>query len=124
MVLRDIIGRVQYATTINLGRCSISKAEIRGIVEGMSMVWDIEVRRLEIQLDSTTAISILLQINSSHQHASLATRFQRLRERDWETKIVHVYREANHLTDCLAGKCHNLQISSTIQSKDNHEIQR
>ncbi|CAN1250941.1 hypothetical protein LINPERPRIM_LOCUS7572 [Linum perenne] len=47
----------------------------------MVMAWELGVRRLEIQHDSTAAINILMQNNTSHQHASLVARFHRLRER-------------------------------------------
>ncbi|CAN1233930.1 Putative ribonuclease H protein At1g65750 [Linum perenne] len=60
MVLRNNTGRVQYAITINLGTCSITRVEMRGAVEGMAVAWDLGIRKLEIQLDSNAAISILL----------------------------------------------------------------
>ncbi|CAN1797338.1 hypothetical protein LINPERHAP1_LOCUS21229 [Linum perenne] len=75
MILRDSTARVRYVATINLRNCSITRAKIRGDVEGMSIVWDMGFRRLEVQLDSIAAISILLQGNSGHQHASLVARF-------------------------------------------------
>ncbi|CAN1171051.1 hypothetical protein LINPERPRIM_LOCUS7760 [Linum perenne] len=40
------------------------------------------------------------------------------RERDWETKIVHIYREANHLADCLAARGHDIDRGSTLRLED------
>ncbi|CAN1136491.1 Putative ribonuclease H protein At1g65750 [Linum perenne] len=124
MVIRDNSGRIQHAAAINLGRCSITWAEIRGAIEGMMTAWDMGIRRLEVQLDSTAAIIILMQGNTGHQQSNLVTRFQRLRERDWETKIIHAYREANHLANCLAGKGHNLPTGVAVRMEDNSEVRQ
>ncbi|CAN1775192.1 Putative ribonuclease H protein At1g65750 [Linum perenne] len=124
IALRSNSGKINYAAAINLGNCSITRAEMRGAVEGMDIAWNLGIRKLEIQLDSTAAINILLQSHNGHQHSSLAARFQRLRERDWETKIVHVYREANHLADCLAARGHDIDTGATLRLEDDPEIRR
>ncbi|CAN1138896.1 Putative ribonuclease H protein At1g65750, partial [Linum perenne] len=124
IVLRSHSGRINYAAATNLGNCSITRAELRGAVEGMAIAWNLGIRKLEIQLDSTAAINILLQSHNGHQHSSLAARFQRLRERDWETKIVHVYREANHLADCLAARGHDIDTGATLRLEDDPVIRR
>ncbi|CAN1824593.1 Putative ribonuclease H protein At1g65750 [Linum perenne] len=73
---------------MNLGKCSITRAEIRGALKGIKRAWMAGYRRLEVQLDSQVAVAIL------------AT--------DWEITINHVYREANHVTDFLASLRHSL----------------
>ncbi|CAN1138897.1 Putative ribonuclease H protein At1g65750 [Linum perenne] len=45
-------------------------------------------------------------------------------ERDWETKIVHVYREANHLADCLAARGHDIDTGATLRLEDDPVIRR
>ncbi|CAN1186582.1 Putative ribonuclease H protein At1g65750 [Linum perenne] len=59
---------------------------------------------------------------NGHQHSSLVARFQKLRERDWETKIIHVYREANHLADCLAAKGHDITLGSSMRFEEDPEV--
>ncbi|CAN1799557.1 Putative ribonuclease H protein At1g65750 [Linum perenne] len=59
-VLRDRDGRFARAFCANIGDCSITKAELRAIIEGMKMAWDLGVDRLHIQNDSSTAVSSLL----------------------------------------------------------------
>ncbi|CAI0558377.1 unnamed protein product [Linum tenue] len=44
---------------MNLGRCTITRAEIWGALRGLQMAWDSGRRRVELQLDSTTAITLL-----------------------------------------------------------------
>ncbi|CAN0918747.1 Putative ribonuclease H protein At1g65750 [Linum grandiflorum] len=58
-VLRDFAGRILQTYTLNLGKCSITRAELRGAVEDMCIAWDMGIRKLEIQLDSAAAIQIL-----------------------------------------------------------------
>ncbi|CAN1138893.1 hypothetical protein LINPERHAP1_LOCUS14583 [Linum perenne] len=70
----------------------------------MAIAWNLGIRKLEIQLDSTAAINILLQ--------------------NWETKIVHVYREANHLADCLAARGHDIDTGATLRLEDDPVIRR
>ncbi|CAN1841559.1 Putative ribonuclease H protein At1g65750 [Linum perenne] len=107
--IRDDCGRVIEAYSINLCSCSITRTEICEVVDGMTIAWELGIRRLAIQVDSRCVIDILIDTsNSSHQHSSLVTLFQRLREREWEVRLYHVYREANYLVDALANHGHGL----------------
>ncbi|CAN1170716.1 Putative ribonuclease H protein At1g65750 [Linum perenne] len=71
---------------MNLGICSITKAEIRGALEGIKRAWEAGYRKVEIQLDSQAAIAILND--------------------NWEVDIKHIYREANYAADHLASRGH------------------
>ncbi|CAN1777356.1 Putative ribonuclease H protein At1g65750, partial [Linum perenne] len=124
MATREESGRVIYEAAQNLGQCSITRVEIKGAVDEMMAAWDLGIRRLEVQIDSSSEVSILLQGNLSHQHASLVTRFQKLREREWELRIKHIYREANHLADCLADKGHSLPCGSTTRLKTDVDVRK
>ncbi|CAN1139259.1 Putative ribonuclease H protein At1g65750 [Linum perenne] len=123
-VIRNMVGRVLVAGAINLGRCSITRAEMKGVIEGMQAPWELGVRRLEVQMDSSAVMGMLLDGNLNNQHASLISRFQRLRGRDWELRFIHVYREANHLADCLANKGHQLQLGVRSMLADDTEVRR
>ncbi|CAN1179715.1 Putative ribonuclease H protein At1g65750, partial [Linum perenne] len=74
--IRDDCSRCIAAYSINLGSCSITRAEIREAVDGMKIAWELGIRRLAIQVDSTCVIDILTDTsNSSHQHSRLVTLF-------------------------------------------------
>ncbi|CAL1413874.1 unnamed protein product [Linum trigynum] len=107
--LRDWQGRLLGAYTMNLGKCTITRAEIWGALKGLELAWEAGHRQVELQLDSRTAMS-LLQVpgQHNHQHADLTLSFQALLRRDWDVRIIHIYREANFLADCLAHKGHSL----------------
>ncbi|CAN0824718.1 Putative ribonuclease H protein At1g65750 [Linum grandiflorum] len=79
---------------MNLGCCSITRAEMRGIVEGLKLAWSLGIRRIRVQSDSATAIAILLNGSSlDHQH---------------------IYREANCAADYLANLGHSFMFGFHI----------
>ncbi|CAN1828517.1 Putative ribonuclease H protein At1g65750 [Linum perenne] len=114
-VLRMNDGQVIHAFSANLGGCSITRAEMRAIVEGTTMAWDLGIRKLAIQTDSIAAVRILQdRSRQDHQHANLARRFQELVGWDWEVSLIHVYRESNFLADSLAAMAHSLPFGTHL----------
>ncbi|CAN1845776.1 Putative ribonuclease H protein At1g65750 [Linum perenne] len=109
-ILRQANGQGICAYAINLGVCSITRAEIRGALEGIKQAWNAGYRRVEVQLDSQAAIAILLDksVTVSHQHALEVLEFRDWLDRDWALKLKHVYREANRVADYLASYGHTL----------------
>ncbi|CAN1249089.1 Putative ribonuclease H protein At1g65750 [Linum perenne] len=72
---------------MNLGKCSITRAELRGAVSGLQLAWERGYRKIPLQLDSQCAVR-LLQAEGLDDHA-------------------HVYRESNHAADYLANVGHS-----------------
>ncbi|CAN1123825.1 Putative ribonuclease H protein At1g65750 [Linum perenne] len=95
---------------MSLGVCSITRAEIRGALEGIKRAWLAGYRRLEVQMDSQAAIAILMDKSDTitHQHALEVYEFREWLGRDWVLKLKHVYREANQVADFLASHGHTL----------------
>ncbi|CAN1850138.1 Putative ribonuclease H protein At1g65750, partial [Linum perenne] len=67
-LLRDREGNCLRAYAVNLGACSITRAEIRGAIEGIRCAWTEGYRKVEVQMDSQTAIAILLDRRPSIDH--------------------------------------------------------
>ncbi|CAN1142156.1 Putative ribonuclease H protein At1g65750 [Linum perenne] len=108
-IIRDSDGRFVGAYAANLGVCSIMRAELRGIVEGMKLAWNKGIRKLSIQSDSKAAVETLSNRRSPvGQHSSLVEQFFELSSRLWEVSIHHIYREANYAADYLANFGHSL----------------
>ncbi|CAN1259217.1 Putative ribonuclease H protein At1g65750 [Linum perenne] len=84
---------------MNLGRCTITLAELRGALEGIRQSWISSFRKVEMQIDSTAAVAIMLWRSLN---------FEICLSKDWEITIKHVYREANQAADFLANVGHNL----------------
>ncbi|CAN1830176.1 Putative ribonuclease H protein At1g65750 [Linum perenne] len=107
-ILIDSNGNCILAYTMNLGICSITRAEIRGALEGVRRAWNSGYRRLEIQIDSQAVVALLRETSSkiTHSHALEVLEFQDWMKHDWEVKLIRVYREANHAADHLASRGH------------------
>ncbi|CAN1127069.1 Putative ribonuclease H protein At1g65750, partial [Linum perenne] len=104
-IIRTSDGRSLIAFTMNLGQCSITRAEIRGAITGLELAWNYGFRRVELQVDSQAAISLLSsQTVPEHQHAVEVLHFQYLCKRDWRVNIRHVFHEANNAANFLASQ--------------------
>ncbi|CAN0904399.1 TNF receptor-associated factor homolog 1b, partial [Linum grandiflorum] len=107
-LIRDDSGRFVKAFAANLGRCSITRAEMRAIVDGLKLAWTLGIRRIRVQSDSRTAIAIFANASDlDHQHAALVMQFKELCSRQWEVHLSHIYREANYAADYLANLGHS-----------------
>ncbi|CAN1860132.1 Putative ribonuclease H protein At1g65750 [Linum perenne] len=113
--VRNNHGDMIKAFSMNMGGCSITRAEIRGIIEGMKLAWSHGLRKIEVQTDSLCAIQILqMTANDDHQHAGLVCIFKDMIQWDWEVSIRHIYREGNFLADSLAAKGHSLSFGTHL----------
>ncbi|CAN1217840.1 Putative ribonuclease H protein At1g65750 [Linum perenne] len=121
-LIRNDQGKFVHAFTANLGDCSITRAEICAIVQGMKLAWDLGIRKLLIQSDSTAAVAILLRDDTNHQHAILALEFQELKSRSWDITITHVFREANCGADYLANLGHSYCFGFHLFSQPNSTL--
>ncbi|CAN1225592.1 Putative ribonuclease H protein At1g65750, partial [Linum perenne] len=105
-LIRNDQGQFVQAFTANLGDCSITRAEMGAIVQGMKLAWDLGVRKLLVQSDSKAAVAILQKEDTNHQHAILVSEFIEFKSRRWDCSITHVFREANYGADYLANLGH------------------
>ncbi|CAN1195923.1 Putative ribonuclease H protein At1g65750 [Linum perenne] len=103
-LVRNSNGQCLGAFAMNIGYCSITRAELRGAIQGLRLAWDVGVRRVELQVDSMTVVQLIEPPNDPmHLHAMEVRDIRELLSRDWEVRVKHVYREANHAADHLAG---------------------
>ncbi|CAN1781286.1 Putative ribonuclease H protein At1g65750, partial [Linum perenne] len=110
-VIRDDSGRFVSAFSMNLGSCSIMRAELRSIVEGTKRAWNLGIRNLRIQSDSAAAVRMLTSPDYvSNQHDSLIQQFVELSSRDWRITVQHIYRKANFAADYMANLGHSLDL--------------
>ncbi|CAN1131022.1 Putative ribonuclease H protein At1g65750, partial [Linum perenne] len=107
-LIRNDHGQFVSAFTANMGDCSITRAEMGAIVQGMKLAWNLGIRKLLVQSDSKAAIAILQNKETNHQHAILVSEFRELFSRRWDVSLAHVFREANFCADYLANLGHRL----------------
>ncbi|CAN1797950.1 Putative ribonuclease H protein At1g65750 [Linum perenne] len=118
-LIRNDQGKFVHAFTGNMGNCSITRAEICAIVQGMKLAWELGIRKLLIQSDSKAAIAILLREDTNHQQAIFVSEFQELKSRSWDISITHVFREANCDADYLANLGHSYCFGLHLFSQPN-----
>ncbi|CAL1413103.1 unnamed protein product [Linum trigynum] len=112
-LIRDSMGRCRAAYVCNLGHCSITAAELKGAAEGLRLAWDRGFRKVELKIDSTTAIAVMKNCkDDSHRHGLLAQQVRVLLDRNWRVRISHVYRECNFAADYLASKGHSVDFGT------------
>ncbi|CAN1133649.1 Putative ribonuclease H protein At1g65750, partial [Linum perenne] len=89
------------------------RADIRAIIEGLKLAWNLGIKKLRVQSDSQTAISLLCnEGHVDHQHSNLVLDFRELQRRHWDLRLCHVYREANFAANYLADNLgHSLSLS-------------
>ncbi|CAN1162619.1 Putative ribonuclease H protein At1g65750 [Linum perenne] len=82
--IRNCQGRIVEAFALNLGKCSITRAELAGVIEGMERAWQGGFRHIEVQIDSLCAVKLLSQTDGlNHQHAGIVGKFRALIKRNW-----------------------------------------
>ncbi|CAN1146354.1 Putative ribonuclease H protein At1g65750 [Linum perenne] len=109
------MGQCSAAYALNLGICSITRAELRGMIFGLQLAWELGHRRVVAQLYSVVAV-ILLKVGGdiTDQYAAEVLQFWELHNRDWKVQIRDIYREANKAADFLASRGHSLVLGNHI----------
>ncbi|CAN1163406.1 Putative ribonuclease H protein At1g65750 [Linum perenne] len=59
-LFRDVDGHCLAAYSMNLGICSITRAELRGPLTRLQITWDKGFQRIQLQLNLRIAVQLLL----------------------------------------------------------------
>ncbi|CAN1165455.1 Putative ribonuclease H protein At1g65750 [Linum perenne] len=59
-LIRDHLGHCFSAFSANLGRCSITRAELRGILHGLEFSWSYGYKKVRLHTDSQSAVLLIL----------------------------------------------------------------
>ncbi|CAN1266325.1 Putative ribonuclease H protein At1g65750 [Linum perenne] len=111
-LIRDNLGRCCSSVfTINLGRCSITRAELRVSLMGFHIAWSAGFRHIAVQSDSRVAISLIMDDGvPTHQHSGEVIIIREYLQREWDVTFSHVFREANKSADFLASLGHDREL--------------
>ncbi|CAN1751119.1 Putative ribonuclease H protein At1g65750 [Linum perenne] len=106
-LIRDHLGHCFLAFSANIGKCSITRAELRGILHGLELTWSSGYKKVRLQTDSQSAARLILAEDPpTHQHASEVLAIRELLHRNWQVEIHHIFREGNGAADFLANMGH------------------
>ncbi|KAL4298591.1 hypothetical protein AHAS_Ahas17G0016200 [Arachis hypogaea] len=116
-VIRNEQGRWVAGFMANLVCCSAFWAEMWGIYHGLKIAWDLGLRRIIMESDSTAVVTILNKKEGLHSHLEpLVRSIANLMQKNWELRIENIYREDNKCTNWLAKE--NLKSLSGCQFID------
>ncbi|XLT57612.1 hypothetical protein HN873_050216 [Arachis hypogaea] len=88
---------------MNIGKYTITIAELWGFFVGMKLAVEMSIPYLVVESDSSCAIHFLQSaVVENHMEASLVRSIKELMTRPHRVVIRHVFREANQCADALA----------------------
>lgn len=103
-VMRDHYGSWIGGFVHNLGCCSIPKTELWGILNGLKMAWNGGFRKVHVETDSKLVVDLIQKTLAPHHPLfSLVSQCQGYLDRNWDIRLLHIFREANYVADSLAG---------------------
>uniref|UniRef100_A0A2N9GG55 RNase H type-1 domain-containing protein n=1 Tax=Fagus sylvatica TaxID=28930 RepID=A0A2N9GG55_FAGSY len=102
-VIRDSLGNWIGGFSRSIGITSCVQAELRALKDGLLLALDLEISKLEIEMDSSVAVESLKTTSMPNVFLrSIVDDCRLLLERFEATTIKHIYREANGCADALA----------------------
>ncbi|KAF7807158.1 ribonuclease H [Senna tora] len=108
-VARDASGNFLFSFCHWIGCGEIIRAELRGIVNGLEMLWEKGFHKVMIECDSEVALELVLNgVVDTHPCSALVQRVRSLIDRHWDAELVHVFREANQAVDLMEKLSHSL----------------
>lgn len=101
-IIRDEAGNWLVGFAANLGTCTAYAAELWGILYGMEVVWRHGFRRIIVEADSLSIISSLRDGTVGSKRTKFFRRTFDWKNRDWDVKFSHTFREGNICANWLA----------------------
>ncbi|CAN1163899.1 Putative ribonuclease H protein At1g65750, partial [Linum perenne] len=84
VLIHDNLRCYYKAFSVNLGRCSIIRAERRGIIVGLDVAWEVGIWKVACQLDSQMVVALISNNGaSSHPHATKVLTIWNILQHDW-----------------------------------------
>ncbi|CAN1265967.1 Putative ribonuclease H protein At1g65750, partial [Linum perenne] len=103
----------------------ITKAELRAAAIGLELAWELQVRKVHLQIDSSTSVLAITnpqQDNSRHGH--ILQHIRQLMQRNWTVTVSHIFRERNRVADLLAHHGHSLSLGSHFNFVCSSNVER
>ncbi|WCJ44200.1 RNA-directed DNA polymerase (reverse transcriptase)-related family protein [Euphorbia peplus] len=102
-LIRDCNGNWIRGFSKKIGSCSVLKAELWGILEGLKMSWDMGLRKVQVEVDNQLCVDLIgRSYCTPNDVAALLMEIQEYIGRSWEINVCHIYREANRSADWMA----------------------
>ncbi|CAN0927191.1 Putative ribonuclease H protein At1g65750 [Linum grandiflorum] len=107
-IIKDVYGNTLGAFAANLGRCTITRAGLRGAIFSLCLAWELGFWKVNLQLDSQCAVDALLgDPPYDFRHSSCIREAMNLLRRTWDVTVSHIFCEGNCVADALAHYGHS-----------------
>lgn len=102
-VIGDARGNWIKGLTINLCSCTITKAELRGLFEGLAVTWSLSIRTFIVEVDSLYIVDLVnCDSGQNKKYSPLTKNVKQLLSLNWQDHLAHVYPKTNYVADHLA----------------------
>lgn len=109
-LIRDSNGKWIRGFSKFVGNCSVLKAELWAVFEGLKMIVDLQLNRVEINTDAKAVIEDLNKVKIKNSGcSSLESQIIRLLEKIPNSELSFSYRESNECANALALKDRHMQ---------------
>ncbi|KAL4275656.1 hypothetical protein AHAS_Ahas20G0129000 [Arachis hypogaea] len=110
-IIRDSNGLVLAGFMMNIGKVTITEAELWAIYMGLKIGIDMGFNKIKVESDSTCAVRLIQNSSTSfHGSTTLIRAIKELQTKPGEFEIDHIHREANFSADELAKHAHSLLV--------------
>ncbi|CAN1215672.1 Putative ribonuclease H protein At1g65750 [Linum perenne] len=91
-IIRNSHGRRLAVFAANLGVCTIMRAELRAVVLGLELAWEMGMRKIQLQIDSQSSVlAIMRDHTDDSRHGHTIQHIRRLLSRDWLVDVSHIF---------------------------------
>lgn len=110
-LIRNNVGALQCAYSLNFGACHAFMAEIKAVEFGLGLAKRMRISKLQVQMDNQ---AVVLALQGTETYGGVCTHIIRrcremLGDPSWIVVVKHCYREGNRAADWLANQevCQN-----------------
>lgn len=122
-ILRDSQDKWVFGYGRNIGSCSVLKAELWGIWDGLHLAWQHGFRNVILETNCKVAVeTIIKEETMENDYYGLVIGIRNLLNRDWIVRCNHIYRERNRCADQLANDAASLPLGVHFFQEPIHGI--
>ncbi|KAL4363632.1 hypothetical protein GQ457_04G016990 [Hibiscus cannabinus] len=83
----------------SIGVYSVVEAELWGVFTGLSCAWNLEIRNVDVEIDSFEALCFIKEGSKGKGWPGLVLYIMELCARNWSISFRHVHHEGNKVAD-------------------------
>ncbi|WCJ44057.1 Ribonuclease H-like superfamily protein [Euphorbia peplus] len=110
-IIRNCHGNWLQGFARRIGNCSVLRAELWGIYDGLNLAWTMGYKQVQVEVDNQLCVNSILHPTSlPNDSFALIQEILALFARDWQVTIQHSYREGNRGAYWMAKLADSLEL--------------